>query len=269
MPSNRVGFRPFLNKIQDNQKLNIVIDSNALIANWDEAHSNYDEVRNFMEQLDNKADVTFYTTVTTKAEFLDYQRRRLLSNGILSLEGMSEITLSASAKAKISTVKGRRVTREKNEIKRSEKDGDPVDSSYFYFRDSELKEIKRSFRALDVQNETGWLKICDVFLYDILTKEEKLINEFCTYLSIHNSDQKHLFINDTIDWKNATALSAKTGMGFSDSMILNMFLETKIDYLLTLDFDLVYASAISANHKTVILPDKRIGDFKKILKKVH
>jgi len=265
---NRVGFRSFLNKISDDEELNIVIDSNALIASGDELHSNYEEVTSFINQLDKKTNLTLYTTVTTKAEYLDYQRRRFLTNGLLSLSSLSEIQLSSKVKAKLSSIKGRKNTREKGELSRSQKEDDDIDSNYFYFRDSEIKEIKKVFRARDVQNEAGWLKICDIFLSKKLLVEEALIDELCVYLSPHKEEQKNLFTNQSLDWKNATAISAKTGMGFSDSMILNMVLATKIDYILTLDYDLVYASAVSAPNKTVIIPDKRIKQFKQILKRI-
>ena len=37
---------------------------------------------------------------------------------------------------------------------------------------------------------------------------------------------------------------------------------------MTMDFDVVYAGAISAKNKKVILPDSRISKFKGILKNV-
>lgn len=267
MAVNRIGFRPFLNKITGGEELKIVIDSNALIASGDDLHPNYGEITSFIRDLDQRANLTLYTTVTTKAEYLDYQRRRFLTEGLLSLSSLPEISLASNVKAKLSTIKGRKNTREKNEIKRSQGESDDIDSSYFYFRDSEIKEIKKVFRARDVQNEAGWLKICDIFLSRKLMAEEALIDELCTYLSPYKEEQAHIF-NNKVDWKNATKISAKSGMGFSDSMILNMVLATKIDYILTLDYDLVYASAVSALSKTVIIPDKRIKQFKQALKKL-
>jgi len=218
--------------------------------------------------LDIKSsNLNLFITVTTKAEVLDYQRRRLLTEGLLSLPELSSIHLSDRAKAKISTVKGRKNTREKHELKRSLKEDDDLDSQFLYFRDSELKEIKKAFRASDSEAATGWLTLCDVFLGKRLLEEEEIIDELCTYLSPYKEKQSHIFKNK-VDWKNATEISAKSGMGFSDSMILNMVLATNIDYILTLDYDLVYASAVSAQNKTVIIPDRRIKQFKQTLKRI-
>jgi hypothetical protein len=75
------------------------------------------------------------------------------------------------------------------------------------------------------------------------------------------------FKSRKIDWRNATHLSSTTGMGYSDALILNMFSETTMDYLITLDFDLIYGVSISAKEKFVVLPDSRIAGFKQILKR--
>jgi hypothetical protein len=98
-----------------------------------------------------------------------------------------------------------------------------------------------------------------------LLEQEKLIDQFCVYLSPHRPEQAELFKETSVDWKKATAISGESGMGFSDSLILNMLLHTKIEYVLTLDFDMVYAAAVSAQNKFVVLPDSRISGFKKML----
>ncbi len=85
MVSNRIGFKQFIGKLKHNQKLNVIVDSNLLIAFFDEINSNHDEVFDFFEALGDKAEVSFFTTITTKSEFLDYQRRRFLTEGLLEL----------------------------------------------------------------------------------------------------------------------------------------------------------------------------------------
>jgi hypothetical protein len=45
MASNRIGFKQFRNKLEKGQQVNVVIDSNILIANYDELHSNHEIVR--------------------------------------------------------------------------------------------------------------------------------------------------------------------------------------------------------------------------------
>lgn len=264
--SNRIGYRPFLNKIVVGQELKVMVDSNVLIANFDEVHSSYDTVRDFLTELDELADVTFYTMVTTKAEFLDYQRRRFLTENLIEFASKSD-ELSGKSKAKISTILGKKNLRESRE-KNKNIDFEDFDTSVIYFHDSEIKEIKKAFRARDVESEIGWLTVCSECIGTKLHEAQSLIDSFCEYLSPKYEHQKELFINEDIKWNKAVDISSKTGMGFSDAMILNMLNETKIDYLITLDFDLIYASAVSSSEKFVIIPDRRIKDYKQILKKV-
>jgi predicted nucleic acid-binding protein len=270
MASNRIGFNQFLKKIQGEKYLNILIDSNILIARFDENHSNYEVVKEFLDLLDEVSEVTFFTTVTTKAEFLDYQRRRFLTEGLFSLISREPPArqLRPESKQVIIQIKMRRGKRITDEEKRSTKYDEMYDSSVNYLRDSDLKEIKKQFRARDVQQEVGWLNICNLFLKQNMSEQEKLLDEFCNYLSNHNETQAHLFTNRKIDWSRATDLSATTGMGYSDALILNIFSETKMKYIITLDFDLVYAVSISSKEKFVVLPDSRLGAMKAILKKI-
>jgi predicted nucleic acid-binding protein len=268
MASNRLGFNQFLKKVTGQKNLNLIVDSNILIANFDEEHTNHKVVNGFLVNLDDCAEVHYHTTVTTKAEFLDYQRRRFLTDGIFSLSSLEDVELKASSKQIIYQMKMRRGKRVSDEAKRIGLDEDSFDSSINYLRDTELKEIKKAFRARDVQKEIGWLKLCELFLVDNIEKQEALVDEFCTYLSAHNDKQAHLFNNREIDWKKATSLSSTTGMGYSDALILNMFSETRMDYILTLDYDLIYGVSICAKDKFVVLPDNRLGDFKSSLKKM-
>jgi hypothetical protein len=270
MASNRIGFNQFLKIAKEAGDLNILIDSNILISRFDEAHTHFEVVESFLNDLTEVADITFFTTVTTKAEFLDYQRRRFLTTGLFDLVSSEreEKQLKQSSKQKINQMKARRGKRSKDEETRSVKYSDAYDSSVDYLQDSDLKEIKKHFRARSVQSEIGWLKVCEFFLANKLADQEALLNQFCNYLSAHDDSQAHLFKNRNIDWKKATSLSATTGMGYSDALILNMFSETTMDYLITLDYDLIYAVSVSAKDKYVVLPDARLSSFKQTLKKM-
>ncbi len=271
MATNRIGFNKFLKDVGEGQQIRLIVDSNLLIAFFDEVHSNHESVKKFLGDLDSKADVTFYTTVTTKAEFLDYQRRRFLTEGIISLvqENKDKVKISDNASAKINSLRGNRDNRLRKE-ETKDKELEEFDSSLNYFRDSELKEVKKAFRARDIENETGWLSICKTFLGTKLAEQEKLLDEFCVYLTTRDNKQKeNIFIVEEVDWGQATLISSQTGMGYSDSMILNMALATNIENIATLDFDVIYAGAVSASGKKILLPDSRISSYKKILKKVN
>ncbi len=143
MSTNRLGFRQFRNKLLKNEEINIVLDSNILIANFDEVHSSHEEVRKFLNEIGDITSVNCYTTVTTKSEFLDYFRKKFLTEGIFDLvdEYNNDIPLSSHAKAA-------------NQKIESNPD-DEFDVKVVHLTDNEIKEIKKKFRAADIENETG------------------------------------------------------------------------------------------------------------------
>ncbi len=53
MATNRLGFKQFRNKLTKDQEINIVLDSNILIANNDDVHTSHELVRNFLEEIES------------------------------------------------------------------------------------------------------------------------------------------------------------------------------------------------------------------------
>jgi len=273
MASNRIGFNQFLKSISG--EIQLILDTNVIIAFFDEDHRQHDLIKNFLSKLDNKCDPSFYSTVTVKSEFLDFRRRWHLTDGLLDLvdEVSNGRSLITSTKAKINAKKGLLTNRRKQTLNESglaiEDEGEmEINPSKRLFLDSEIKEIKKSFRAREVQDEYGWIKVCDLYLKEQLTKDESLLDEFCTYLTTRHKDQREkIFQDKEIDWNAATDLCSSTGMGYHDAMILNIFKSSSIPYLVTLDYDLIYGVTIDAPEKTVLLPDNRLSDFKSTLKK--
>jgi len=266
MSTNRLGFRHFLNIAEKESSVQVMLDANVLIAAGDEVHSDHELIRNFMSELGSRTNVIYYTTLITKAEYLEYQRRRFLTEGLFSFT--EEIRLSERSAAVLNQIKRRRNQRFSDEEKRSKNPEYSFDVNTIYLFDREIKELKKNFRALDSNDEHGWLSICALFLKQSLKVEEKILDQICEYLSPVNPEQNDLFKLNNIDWKKATHISTETGMSFSDALILNMLNHTNIKYIISLDFDMVYGVAVSAQEKYVILPDHKISNYKKILKGV-
>jgi predicted nucleic acid-binding protein len=135
-----------------------------------------------------------------------------------------------------------------------------------YFKDSEIKEIKKAFRGRDVQKETGWISFCNSVLVDKLHALEKLLDELCHYLTTRDEVSRNYFTKMDVEWRMATQICGETGMGYSDAMILNMANHTTIKNIITLDYDLVYGGHVSAKDKNIITPTERLKNYKNTLK---
>lgn len=282
--TNRIGFREFLKKLDKDQEVQLIIDANVIIAYRDKNHQEHETIKDFFRTLNGiSRKVDLFTTVTTKSEFLEYYRRKTITEAILAFYKKNRETkiISDRVKQEIENQIRARNLRQKREVDKQEQfekmleaqsvdtteldiEGFSVDANYF--KDSEIKSIKKAFRARDVQVETGWLKFCSVMLVERMHEYEKLLDELCHYLTTRDEVSKKFFIKDDVEWRMATQICGETGMGYSDAMILNMANHTCIESILTLDFDLVYGGQVSSIDKKIIVPTERLKKFKGILK---
>lgn len=271
MASNRMGFKQFIK--QSNGTISILLDANIIIPYFDEMHGQHEVVTHFINQLSEKCETIFFTTITIKSEFLEYQRRRFLTEGLLDLTDPHEQKwrLTSSVRSAINSKKG--ILRRRNPIPLVgdvEEGSLELDFKKRYFRDPEIKHIKQAFRARTIREELGWLDVCKTYLSNKLSEQETLINDFCKYLTPNDESQKRKYFDGKpISWIQATDLCEETGMGYADAMIFNIFKASNIPFLATLDFDLIYGVSINAQEKTVVLPDSRLKKFKQPLKGIH
>ena len=282
--ANRIGFKEFLKKLKEKEKLELVLDANVIIASRDTNHRDHKRVREFFNELDNITEnVDLFTTVTTKSEFLEYYRRKILTEGILDLlkKNRDDQVLSDKAKIEIEKQIRARNLRQIKEIQKQDKiekllESQEVDTTELeieefsidanYFKDSEIKDIKKAFRARDVGKEMGWISFCSLVLLDKLHTLEKLLDDLCHYLTTRDEVSKKYFIKQDVEWRMATQICGETGVGYSDAMILNMANHTNIKNIVTLDFDLIYGGHFSADQKLIITPTERLKNYKLILK---
>lgn len=282
--ANRIGFKEFLKKVSGQNSLELIVDANVIIASRDKKHRDYKTIQEFYDSLDQlSADLTLFTTVTTKAEFLEYYRRKILTEGILELYKLNKErkVISDRVKTVIENQVRARNLRQNREVQRQEKiekvlESHSVDTTEFdveefsvdanYFKDSEIKEIKKAFRARNVDNESGWISFCSKILVKRLHALEGELDQLCYYLTTRDKESLKYFTKTDVEWRAATQICGESGMGYSDAMILNMANHTSIEHILTLDFDMVYGGHFSSPSKTVITPTDRLKNYKSILK---
>ena len=222
-----------------------ILDTNILIALTYEVKSSHEEIFDFFEQhLIPRRDqgVRLFTTVTTRSEFLDFNRRLIMTEKLRDLVEMPKIKITARAKAQIQYQSGQLKRRE-------ERGGDAV------FNDTQIKSIKSAFSAGRFSGQTGWIALCQEFLGGKLEQAEKNLADLgIEYISQHESLQHDLFIRK-IDWPDARRTSEATCLGLSDSMILNAFQCSRFSFIVSSDFDIGYSVLASKSLKDVVMPD--------------
>ena len=128
--------------------------------------------------------------------------------------------------------------------------------------DVQLKKIKKEFSAGPHSGQLAWLEFCEEFLSGRLQELERdLRDSGIEYVSQNEPSQSHLF-HTKIDWPEAMEISEKTGVSFSDSMILNAFQCSSCPFIVSMDFDVGYAVLADPRMKDAIMPDRIANEFR-------
>jgi hypothetical protein len=224
-----------------------IFDTNILISLTYEVKANHDEVFSFFERwLEPERDrgFRFFTTVNTRSEFLDFNRRLMMTENLRDLvsDHTSQLRLASASKTQIQYQSG--------QLKRREQQGsDPV------FNDTQIKTIKSAFSAGKFSGNAGWLALCNYFLDQQLDLIENDLEKFgIEYISQHEPTQENLF-SHKIEWADAKRISETSCLSLSDAMILNAFQCSRFPFMVSSDFDIGYAVLASRNLKDVVMPD--------------
>lgn len=232
-----------------------IFDTNILISLTYEVKSNHEEVFDFFDEClvpERDKGFRFFTTVNTRSEFLDFNRRLLMTENLRdAIDDNSKWKIPAKAKTQIQYQSGQLKRRE-------EQGGDPV------LNDTQIKVIKSAFAAGRFSGNTGWLKLCQAFLQDELDEIEKNLGGFgIEYISPHEVEKTGLF-EKPIEWSDAKRISEKTCLSLSDAMILNALQCSRFPFIVSTDFDIGYAVMASKEMKDTVMPDsvaKKYRDY--------
>jgi hypothetical protein len=249
-----------------NLKLGIMIDTNLLIASTYEIDENHEKTKEFLD-LVFESKIPLYCNVNVKAEFLEIHRRIIFSEAIIDFANKADISiLPPSLAGRIASLRVRIGKIEKKN--KLEKLGTP---KVIRFSEAEIKDFKfEMLRVSSIVNQNLWYELCDSkvsgkisSLWDF-TENELGLNFVGTRKSDHD---RHLNVDP--GWLKATELMERQGLSSADSMIVNMFLCSKFDLLLSSDNEV--ALAVLKNCKPpqgCIVPNsvkKFIGDFQTTL----
>lgn len=220
-----------------------ILDTNVLIAVSYEIKDTHEQVVDLLRRLEQLG-VMYFATVTTKAEFMEFQRRLMLTETLIDL--VDEHSKVKVPKAAVDEIK-KSVASMKS--KRARDGSDPI------FNDAQIKSIKAEFSAGSHSGLIGWLRLCDTFLKGYVGEiEEQLHERGIVYLSPNDPGQESLFTKQ-LEWPIAASLVEKTGFSVSDAMILNALNCSVCQFAISMDFDFGFAVLADAGSKDVLMPE--------------
>lgn len=221
-----------------------ILDANVIITLSLLTKKYHTRLDNFVQKKILGNGIALFTTVNTTQEYLEYQRRLLITEGLrTAVHPSSKINLPNKKKAAIRAQSVILENREKTQ------GAEPV------FNDREIKKIRNAFCS-NPQGVALWKFLCEHYLKRQLHTEYNAIQKInVNYLSTYKEDVKEIF-KRRITWEEAIDLCTDMGVGFSDAMILNALESTDLPFAISMDTDMAYAVIGNPLLKDVVMPDE-------------
>jgi predicted nucleic acid-binding protein len=220
-----------------------LLDTNFLIALTEENHK-FNEDSSFIFEKLVQYQVPIYCTVTVRTEFIDYQRKIIVTESLMDM-------LAPSSKWRISTSVREALRRQRGWIDNQAKEDDlPV------LTDSRIKDMKRIFLPRTASGHIGWVEICKAILAG------KLLNAWSdverelslNYVDMREGKSANLF-PDGLKWEKMYSLAETTALSSNDAMILNVLESSSLPFVVSADYDLAYGVMKSSEPKAILVPD--------------
>lgn len=220
-----------------------ILDTNFLIAAIYEPHPFHEDAEFLFKKLEEH-EIPIHATVSTRAEFIDIQRRIIITEVLMDM-------LAPNTKWRITAA-------QKNELRkhRAWLDSQSGNSDLPILPDKRIKNCKEIFFPTTRSGKDGWIEICKYYLNDALLKSWDEIVDFLgiNYIELRESDKNEL-ITEKVSWKNMYKISERTCISSSDAMILNMLNCSVLPLLVSADYDMAYAVIADQSEKTILVPN--------------
>ncbi len=220
-----------------------LVDTNFLIASTEELHPFYDDAKFLFEKL-AEYQIPIFTTVTTRAEFIDFRRKSIITEVLLDM-------LAPSSKWKILDEVRRLLWAQKTWI-----DTQAADDSVPILTDRRIKDCKERFMPKDHSGHIGWVAICREYLHGQLLEAWNILVEQLglNYVAIRDGSLTEL-IPEKLEWPKMYKLSEETCLATNDAMLVNVLKCSKFPFVASADFDMAYSILADSSNKSILVPD--------------
>jgi hypothetical protein len=212
---------------QQNEELDLgcIVDTNVVFA----ATFPLDTHNEWADQVFNKlqsSKIPIFTNINIRSEFIELNRRVLIPECLVDFYDAMRGFLNPEIEHKLKSLKTlkARATSE---------------SRAFKLSDSEIKKFRHLLSAIEVNETTnGWTLFCrDYFHQYITTVWDSAINDLgIQFLGTRAIESKDYFNGDP-KWTDMLDIIGNSGIGSSDAMIINLFLQSKLPLIVTADSD--------------------------------
>ena len=220
-----------------------IVDTNFLIAATYENHPFFDDAEFLFGKLADYQ-IPVYSTVTTRAEFIDFRRRIIITEVLMDM-------MSSTSPWKLSKIAHQELKKHRTWIDlQASKEELPI------LTDARIKQCKSVFMPVTQSGKSGWVEICKHYLTGTMQASWNLVVEKLgtNHLDLNEAEAQKLILNK-VEWKKMYEISEATCLGSSDAMLLNMLDCSVFPFVASADYDLAYSVLVHSPDKTILIPD--------------
>ncbi len=137
----------------------------------------------------------------------------------------------------------------------------------FKLSEKEIKDFRALFARYEYGGKDSWELFCENYLQG---KIESVWDDVVDQLGLNflglRAGEENAELVDHFSWEKATKLIGKFGIGSVDAMILELFLNSRFQIIITSDRDMAYCvEKLVHPNCFVFLPDRLLKDEKRTL----
>lgn len=176
-----------------------LVDTNFLFAAlYQDVHPFSDDAEFLFEKL-AEYQISIFTTVTTRNELLDLERRVIITEALMGM-------IAPHSKWRITNDVTKKLRAHKTWIDHEASTGRlPILSDY------RIKETKELFFPIRASGKNGWLEICEEFLGGLNNRVSQIEQSLgLNYLQLRDNDSEKRFMTAHPSWEAMHAVVGKT-----------------------------------------------------------
>ncbi len=211
------------------------VDTNLLFAADYDLHDFNTEAVEIGEAL-IKYQIPIFSNSVIRSELLELKRRVFITEGLMDYYNAYGGEVPERLQSKLASLY--------TKLRRNENTG-----RHSFLTDREIKVFRNLFK--ETLSGDAWLEFCKVFLRNKLSQEWSgpISAQGIIYVESTNS-----ILEQPLKWSNLTVLMETYGIGCSDAMILNFFLASKCQLIVTADSDVAYCMSHLKTEKYCVVP---------------
>jgi hypothetical protein len=191
--------------------------------------------------------VPIYSNLNVRMEYLELHRRVLIAECLIDLLKDREGVLDSVVVQRLKSLRTRYRTAHES-------------GKGFKLSDKEIKDLRSLLAEYSFGDKDGWELFCGNYLQG---KIEVVWNEMVDQFGLNfiglRADDEISELYEPFSWDAATRLMGQFGIGSVDAMILELFLSSPLQILITSDRDMAYCvERLARPDRFVFIPDQLV-----------